>query len=48
MEDASQIPAVAEPFFLAFGANIEIDPVMSPEDLTNATPAIEQAVQKYG
>jgi hypothetical protein len=33
MEDASQIPAVAEPFFLAFGATIEVDPVMSPEDL---------------
>jgi hypothetical protein len=48
MEDASQIPAVAEPLFLAFGATIEIDPVMSPEDLANATPAIEQAVQKYG
>jgi hypothetical protein len=47
MEDASQIPAVAEPFFLAFGATIEVDPVMSPEDLANATPAIEQAVQKY-
>ena len=48
MEDASQIPAVAEPFFLAFGANIEIDPVMSAEDLQKATPAIEQAVQRYG
>jgi hypothetical protein len=48
MEDASQIPAVAEPLFLAFGATIDIDPVMIPEDLANATPAIEQAAQKYG
>lgn len=48
MEDASQIPAVAEPLFLAFGATIEIEPVMTAEDLVKATPAIEQAVQKYG
>lgn len=48
MEDASQIPAVAEPLFLAFGATIEIEPVMTAEDLVKATPAIEQAVRKYG
>jgi hypothetical protein len=48
MEDASQIPAVAEPLFLAIDATIEIEPVMTPEDLANATPAIEQAAQKYG
>jgi hypothetical protein len=48
MEDASQIPAVAEPLFLAFGANIEIYPVMTAEDLANATPAIQEAAQKYG
>lgn len=48
MDDASQIPAVAEPLFLAFGATIEIDPVMTSEDLANAIPAIEQAAQKYG
>src|SRR5919108_5320660 len=47
MQDASQIPAIAEPWFLAFGASIEIHPVMVPEDLTRAGPAIEQAVKKY-
>jgi hypothetical protein len=39
---------VTEPFFLTFGATIDFDPVMSPEDLANATPAIEQAAQRYG
>ncbi len=47
MQDASQIPAIAEPWFLAFNAAIEIQPVMVPEDLGKATPAIEAAVKKY-
>jgi hypothetical protein len=48
MQDASQIPAIAEPWFLAFNASIEIHPVMRPEDLARAGGAIEQAVKKYG
>ncbi len=47
MKDASQIPAIAEPWFLAFNAHVEIHPVMVPEDLAKAGPAIEQAVKKY-
>jgi hypothetical protein len=48
LQDASQIPAIAEPWFLAFNASIEIHPVMVPEDLAKAAPAIEKAVKKYG
>lgn len=48
MQDASQIPAIAEPWFLAFNASIEIHPVMLPEDLAKAGPAIERAVKTYG
>ena len=48
MQDASQIPALAEPWFHAFQAAISIVPVMVPEDLKKAGPAIEQAVKKYG
>jgi hypothetical protein len=48
MHDASQIPAIAEPWFLAFNASIEIHPVMVPEDLSRAGSAIEVAVKKYG
>ena len=47
MQDASQIPAMAEPWFLAFNASVEIHPVMVPEDLLKAGPAIEHAVNKY-
>jgi hypothetical protein len=48
MQDASQIPAIAEPWFLAFNAGIEIHPVMIPEDLSRAGEAIKEAVKKYG
>ena len=47
MQDASQIPAIAEPWFLAFNAAIEIHPVMIPEDLMKAGSAIDKAVKKY-
>ncbi len=48
MEDASQIPAVAEPWFLACNATIDVHPVMSAADLEKAGPSIEQAAKKYG
>ena len=48
MKDASQIPALAEPWFLAFKASLEIVPVMVPDDLKKAGPAFEQAIKKYG
>jgi hypothetical protein len=47
IQDASQIPAIAEPWFLAFNASIEIHPVMVPDDLARAGDAIEKAVKKY-
>src|SRR5438477_9764755 len=47
LKDPSQIPALAEPWFLALNASIEIQPVMTPADLAKAGPAIEQAVKKY-
>ena len=47
MQDASQIPAIAEPWFLGFNASIEIHPVMVPDDLAKASSAIEAAVNKY-
>ena len=47
MQDASQIPAIAEPWLLAFNASIEMHPVMVPDDLARAGEAIEQAVKKY-
>jgi hypothetical protein len=48
MEDASQIPAIAEPWFLALNASIEMTPAMVAGDLQKAAPAIEHAVKTYG
>jgi hypothetical protein len=48
MKDSSQIPAVAEPWFLAFGAKVSFRPVMNPQDLATAGPSIAKAGQQYG
>jgi hypothetical protein len=48
LADASQIPAFAEPWFLAFNAQIELHPAMTPEDLAKAAPGIERAVEQFG
>lgn len=45
---ASDIPAIAEPWFLALNASIEATPVMVREDIEKARPAIEQAARAYG
>src|SRR5512133_99008 len=48
MDNASQMAAFAEPFFHWMDAEIEFLPVMTPEDLAKAAPAIEKAVRKWG
>lgn len=48
IEDASEIPRVAEPWFHAFEASVEIVPVMVLGDLEKAEPDIKRAVKMYG
>lgn len=48
MKDTSQIPAIAEPWFLAFNAKVSLRPVMNPQDLANAGPSIAEAAKQYG
>jgi hypothetical protein len=48
IQDPSQIPAIAEPWFLAFNARVEFHPAMTARDLMKAGPAIEQATKTYG
>lgn len=48
MKDTSQIPAVAEPWFLAFNARVSLRPIMNAQDLAKGSPAIGKAAKKYG
>jgi hypothetical protein len=48
MDDASQIPAMAEPWFLAVNGTVEFQPVMKLEDVLKAGPGIERAVKRFG
>lgn len=48
MTDSSQLPAVAEPWFLAFNASLTVRPAMTPQDLANAMPGIQRAVENFG
>jgi hypothetical protein len=47
MKETSQIPAIAEPFFLAYNARVTFFPVMNAQDLANAMPGIEKAVKEH-
>jgi len=42
------LPKLAEPFFLAFKAEVDFYPAMRPEDLAKAGPDIERAAKQYG
>jgi len=46
--DASDLPRIAEPLFLAFNSAVEILPCMLPEDLDRAGGSIADAVEKFG
>jgi hypothetical protein len=48
MDDASEMPVKAEPLFLWLHADVTAKPVMKPEDLQKAGPAIGGIVQRWG
>jgi len=48
MKESSQLPTIAEPWFLAFNAKLTVRPAMTLQDLAEARPGIEHAVKAYG
>jgi hypothetical protein len=40
MKDASEIPVIAEPFFMKLNARVELCPVMNAEDLKKGLAAV--------
>ena len=47
IKEESDIPMIAEPFFLGLGARVEFHPCMTLADLKKAAPGFENAVRKY-
>jgi hypothetical protein len=47
LADSSQIPMIAEPFFLEFNAEVEFYPVMNADDLRKGIEGAMGAVGKY-
>ena len=46
LPNASKIPALAEPWFLTFDADVQFHPVMTPEDLKRG--GLEGLAKKWG
>ncbi|MGH9783817.1 MAG: hypothetical protein ACRD88_06485 [Terriglobia bacterium] len=45
--ESSEIPKIAEPFWLSLNASVEFIPAMSQKDFAKASRYINQAVKKY-
>ena len=48
MKESSELPKVAEPWFLAFNAQVTVRPAMTPQDLEAAKPGFEHAIKEFG
>lgn len=48
MKQSSELPAIAEPWFLAFNAKITLRPAMTAQDLAAGVSGMERAAKRYG
>ena len=48
IQDQSELPAIVEPWFLAFGADVMVTPVLDLEDFGKVAPALSEIGQRYG
>jgi hypothetical protein len=47
LQKPSDLPRIAEPWFLAFNARLTVQPAMNLQDLAEAGPHIEAAAKAY-
>jgi len=48
VDDAKQMPSIAEPWWLLFSADVTISPVFTLQDMEAMGPALEDAAKKWG
>jgi hypothetical protein len=48
MKEVKDLPAVAEPWFLAFNATLTVRPAMNLQDLADAAPGMNRIAKTYG
>lgn len=48
MKESSQLPAIAEPWFLALNAEITVRPAMNTQDLAASASAMKEAAKTWG
>ncbi len=48
MKNASELPGIAEPWFIAFNAKITLRPAMNAQDLAAGGKGMQKAVKAYG
>ena len=48
LQDQADLPKITEPWFLAFGANVTVTPVLNGDDFVKAGPSLGDVAQKYG
>ncbi len=48
VEDAMQMPKIAEPWWLSFSADVDVKSIFTLEDMEKLGPALGEIVQRYG